>query len=104
MTTKNKNEEILSRRGFFKKAAKGALPILGIVALTQMPFFVTEVRADCSECSGSCVTNCSGSCGMNSCGGGCHSGCGGTCYTTCKGGCGGCTGTCSHTCTGGSGW
>uniref|UniRef100_UPI003FEDF0F2 hypothetical protein n=1 Tax=Prevotella sp. TaxID=59823 RepID=UPI003FEDF0F2 len=30
---KKKNEELQSRRDFFKKAAKGALPILGMVVV-----------------------------------------------------------------------
>lgn len=34
---KNKNEELQSRRDFFKKAAKGVLPILGAVVLSGAP-------------------------------------------------------------------
>ena len=34
---KNKNEELQSRREFFKKAAKGALPILGAIILASNP-------------------------------------------------------------------
>jgi len=33
----NKNEELQSRRQFFKKAAKGTRPILGAIALANMP-------------------------------------------------------------------
>ena len=32
-----KNEELQSRRDFFKKAAKGALPILGAIVLAGSP-------------------------------------------------------------------
>lgn len=32
-----KNEELKSRRDFFKKAAKGILPILGTVILSSIP-------------------------------------------------------------------
>lgn len=32
-----KNEELQSRREFFKKAAKGALPILGAILLSGAP-------------------------------------------------------------------
>ena len=34
---KKENNEIQSRREFFKKAAKGALPILGAVLLASSP-------------------------------------------------------------------
>lgn len=37
MVKKEKNEELQSRREFFKKAAKGALPILGAVVLASAP-------------------------------------------------------------------
>lgn len=35
MVKNEKNEELQSRREFFKKAAKGALPILGAVVLAS---------------------------------------------------------------------
>ena len=34
---KGKNKEVQSRRDFFKKVAKGALPILGAVVLSSVP-------------------------------------------------------------------
>ena len=37
MKKNEKNEELQSRREFFKKAAKGALPILGAIALAGAP-------------------------------------------------------------------
>ena len=37
MVKNEKNEELQSRREFFKKAAKGALPILGAVVLASAP-------------------------------------------------------------------
>ena len=77
MTKKQKNEELQSRRQFFKKAAKGALPILGAIALANLPHLAGASTAGCT-CSGACV-------------GGCNY----TCYGTCSGKCmGGCQGTC----------
>ena len=35
--SKGKNKEVQSRRDFFKKVAKGALPILGAVVLSSVP-------------------------------------------------------------------
>lgn len=40
MEKKNCNEELQSRREFFKKAAKGVLPILGAVVLAGAPAIV----------------------------------------------------------------
>lgn len=37
MKKNEKNEELQSRRDFFKKAAKGALPILGAILLSGAP-------------------------------------------------------------------
>lgn len=84
----NKNEELQSRRQFFKKAAKGALPILGAIALANMPLI-----GNATESEMGCKYGCSSGC-YSSCGGGCKSGCDGTC----KHGCDGCKYTCSGTC------
>lgn len=71
---KDKNEELQSRRQFFKKAAKTALPILGAIVLANMPIIAqADVRP---------------------------SGCTGTCYGTCYGACKGCSTTCTGTCSG----
>ena len=37
MKKNERNEELQSRREFFKKAAKGALPILGAMVLANAP-------------------------------------------------------------------
>ena len=37
MEKKNSNEELQSRREFFKKAAKAALPVVGAVVLSSLP-------------------------------------------------------------------
>lgn len=99
---KNKNEELQSRRQFFKKAAKGALPILGAIVLSQMPVVskASESEMGCRYgCSGSCSGGCSGSCSGSckyTCSGTCKNGCEG-CKYTCDGSCkNSCSGTCRH--------
>lgn len=74
MEKKNKNEEIQSRREFFKKAAKGALPILGAVILANAPVIARATDS------------------------GAPMGCTGTCYGRCDGSCKGCRYTCSGGC------
>lgn len=83
-----KNEELQSRREFFKKAAKGALPILGAILLANAPMITNaaDVKAPMG-CTGTCTGACYGSCK------GCSTTCTGTCSHGCKG--------CSTTCTGG---
>lgn len=78
---KNKNnEELQSRREFFKKAAKSALPILGAVVLASAPGIANAAE---SAAEMGCSTNCNQRC----------SGCGTACFKGCSNGCsGGCTG------------
>lgn len=92
----NKNEELQSRRQFFKKAAKSALPILGAIALVNMPLLVkaehpTSCRYGCaSTCDGTCIGTCIGTCKRT-----CEGNCKYTCTGTCHGSCGiSCTGGC----------
>lgn len=95
MEKKMNNEELQSRREFFKKAAKGALPILGAIALAN-PVIAKAAEADPSGCGfNSCGYSCSGTC-SGTCGGSCGMGCSGGC----KGGCGGCRGACQASCSG----
>ncbi len=91
---KERNEELQSRREFFKKAAKGVLPILGSLSiLTQ--FIPTKLMAKeqmgCGwTCFGSCMTGCLYSCGgtcVNGCYMSCMSACGVSCGNSCSGGC-----------------
>lgn len=88
METKNKkNEELQSRREFFKKAAKGVLPILGAVVLASTPAIVKASGSDstgCTTCYGTCY-GCTGSC-AGKCADVCTS-CSGTCQNTCRGMC-----------------
>lgn len=81
MKTKQ-NEEFLSRRGFFKKAAKGTLPMIALIGLSSVQTLFTSQAAaqGCQDCSGSCkgtCTNCTGDCA-----GGCL-GCGNDCTGSC---------------------
>lgn len=98
MNKKSKNEELQSRREFFKKAAKGALPILGAIVLANAPVIAkAEQSMSCNDgCTASCSRVCSGctsSCFSSNCyytcHGDCNTTCKGTCYTTCSGGCSG---------------
>ena len=85
----NKNEELQSRRQFFKKAAKNALPILGAITLANMPM-IAKAGETAMGCSSGCYTECS-----NTCKGGCHYGCGSTCSGKCIGSC---NATCMNSC------
>lgn len=93
MDKKERNEEIQSRREFFKNAGRAALPILSAVVLSNMPIIAKagETQMGCPQacrdscafkCEG-CLNNCARSC--TSCSDGCASGCHRTCYTGCNG-------------------
>jgi len=93
MNNKKKNEELQSRRQFFKRAAKGALPILGAIALSNVPVIMnaSEKPMGCSydgcsyTCSTSCYNDCKGSCkGCKGCSNTCQGYCKNGCYTTNK--------------------
>ena len=86
MEEKNKREEIQSRREFFKKAAKAALPVVGAVVMANLPSFAQAVENGCSGCSSNCSGSCTGGCRI-CCEGGCKDTCKGTCMHTCKGTC-----------------
>lgn len=90
MSNKKQNEELQSRREFFKKAAKAALPVVGAVVLSSIPFVKAEAApAGCtySACTGSCTGSCSGSC-LSGCLGGCSgNACRVNCTYSCSGGC-----------------
>lgn len=87
----NKNEELQSRRSFFKNAAKAALPILGAVVLAHMPTIAKasesqscgSCRYSCTACVGGCMDNCARNC--TACSNACASGCHRSCYTGCNG-------------------
>lgn len=91
MDKQKKNEEIQSRREFFKKAAKSALPVVGAVVLASMPSDIFAMnRTGCNGCSFAC----------SSCTGDCNGICTTSCYSACRGSCGGsCGGGCKGTST-----
>lgn len=68
------NEELQSRREFFKRAAKAALPVIGAIVLANMP--IQEIKS-CTGCQKSCVGSCEGTCE-------------GTCLNHCKLNCSSC--------------
>lgn len=68
----NQNEELQSRREFFKAAAKAALPVIGAVVLSQLPIDA-EAATDCG-CNNRC---------MNSCWNGCYQSCKARCQNEC---------------------
>ncbi|MBR3831034.1 MAG: Cys-Xaa-Xaa-Xaa repeat radical SAM target protein [Muribaculaceae bacterium] len=76
----NKNEELKSRRDFFKKAAKSALPILGAVVLASSP--IVSKAATAMSCDNTCQISCA-----RDCIGGCHYGCKTSCSDSCSGSC-----------------
>ena len=97
---KKQKEEVQSRRDFFKKAAKAALPILGSAVLASNPIIAkaTETPMGCSySCFYSCYQSCYQTC--TGCRFECHQTCLHSCYqgclTTCQGTC---AGTCSANC------
>ena len=103
------NEEIQSRREFFKQAAKKALPIIGAIALAGTPIIAQAKNVDmgyCSHCKDDCTNGCSSGC-SRSCKTECQINCKGVSSTTVSGcrNCsqccgGGCQGACSHRCDG----
>ncbi|MGM9746302.1 MAG: hypothetical protein ACI30H_05030 [Paludibacteraceae bacterium] len=78
MSNKKENEELQSRREFFKQAAKAALPVVGAVVAANLPIIdakaMTGCNNWCSGCTGSCTGPCTGQC-ASSCSGGCQGGC-----------------------------
>ena len=111
MEDKSQKDELQSRREFFKKAAKRALPFIGAIALSALPFssFAKETEEPETYCDWGCTNSCSGSCGR-SCSYGCDGSCAGSCDGSCKGACSRscsyscsstCRGTCSGSCSGG---
>ncbi len=122
MKNKNENEELQSRREFFKKAAKAALPVIGMTVAN--PLFAqigasvnyisspNPLRSQCQcsggcaggcqttcygDCTGDCQSNCYGTCESSGSAGNTNSGCYNGCFRSCAGGC---TGTCYRTCSG----
>lgn len=99
MKDAKKNEELQSRREFFKKAAKGALPIIAAAVMASAPAVVKAANTP-MDCYSGCVYGCEGGCNdscYGSCKGGCNASCiQGNCAYFCTGSCkGSCSGSCS---------
>ena len=84
------NNNLKSRREFFKEAARKALPIIGVVALMSNPVITKAVEKERSgcyySCSGTCQGTCDGSCQWDICKYSCSGTCKGLC-TSCSGSC-----------------
>lgn len=74
-----KMEEIQARRGFFKSASKGVMPVISLLDVTiSAKLFGGGDGCVCGHsCSGYCDKTCYKGC-ENRC-----SGCGSACYTSC---------------------
>lgn len=77
MNGKNKNEEIQTRREFFKKAAKATLPVLGTLIVANIPSVSFAGVCTIDACTATCSNTCKGTC----------SSCSAACYRTCMSGC-----------------
>ena len=90
MEKKEKREELQSRREFFKKAAKSALPILGAIVLANAPGIANaaeDAPMGCKYmCANTCLGTCKGRCD-STCRTGCHWSCSGSCDRSCSGSC-----------------
>ena len=89
------NEELQTRREFFKRAAKGALPILGAMVIANAPAILNAAEKAPMGCSSGCYTTCFGGCKttcVSQCAANC-TGCSTACFSGCANGCsGGCRG------------
>lgn len=86
MDKEERNEEILSRREFFKKTAQNVLPFLGVMAfgslLTSCEPFDYGGGSSSGGSSSGCGKSCSGSC-EGDCAGDCDDGCWTACIAAC---------------------
>lgn len=74
------NEELKTRRDFFKKAAQTALPILGAIVLASNPVIAKTAELPTTSCTGTCHGTCDGTCKT-----GCqYDSCKHTCKVTCS--------------------
>lgn len=99
MEKKERNEELQSRREFFKNAAKATLPILGAVLVSNVPFVANAAKTPMGceyGCQASCYTGCFTACSNHACRTDCTTSCTGGCDRTCFGTC---VGTCAYACT-----
>ena len=90
MKKQTENEELQSRREFFKQAAKKVLPVVGAIALASSPILAQATEKESMGCNTNCQIACAKGCYIF-----CEGTCKDTCLKTCKGTCvGGCKRTC----------
>ena len=77
-----KDEELQTRRAFFKNAAKATLPILAVAALGGSLLTSCDPDSPNTPTPSGCGKSCSGSC-EGSCSGGCDTSCAGSCFDNC---------------------
>ena len=90
------NEDVISRRKFFKEAAGASLPI--IAGSILLPFIMSScdgAHSSCVNCANGCDDTCHHSC--KGCKGSCKDGCKETCFLTCAVDC---TAHCKEKCSG----
>ena len=73
-----KHDELQSRREFFKKAAKGVLPILALSV------FGTSLLSSCEKDDEEDGGSNSGNSGCSGCGNSCSGGCDDSCVSSCE--------------------
>ena len=62
MDKNKKNEELQSRREFFKRAAKGALPIIAGAILASPILSESANAMSCGGCNNRCMNSCFNTC------------------------------------------
>lgn len=94
----NIEEDVISRRKFFKEAAGASLPIIaGTILLPLMMSACDGAHSSCVNCSNGCDDTCYHSC--NGCTGTCKGSCVLDCAHTCAGKCvNSCSGGCKYSC------
>ena len=92
MNEKKQDEELQSRREFFKETSKKVLPLIALVTVGSTFLSACEKestastnRGRSSGCNDGCSRSCSGSCD-DSCSGSCETSCARGCSYNCKGG------------------
>lgn len=104
------DNELMSRRRFFKKTVKEILPMLGAFVAAPTVIMSTLTSCGCDDCEATCQDDCEGACKFNcydscsssSAGGGC-SDCSSSCSasstsSTCSSCANDCTSSCKETC------
>ncbi|MDR0799391.1 MAG: hypothetical protein LBN18_06505, partial [Dysgonamonadaceae bacterium] len=81
---KNKSRRHSFKERIFQECSKKTLPILGMMALVNMPTITKAAETMVTSCQFGCQNSCSGSCG-GACSYNCQNTCSGTCQNRCSG-------------------